>query len=291
MKVYELYLVLIGVAMIADTAFGKLVWHYNRKSTKSTSKSKSSKSQSKSYNLQSKSSKSQSKLSESRSKSSKSQSKSSESKSESNVTGSTHEYQDGKSNSKPGQRTRKNENYQIEQNANSKPIPKSKGQRDQNSIEKQRIPIEQKGRGNEINKQDTRIGRARNVQFSIFELAISDKVIYITEPDKINPGDLLVWNNDIFDGSNVTNKIGMTSGNCVTTTSITLSCLYTFEFNNELVGKITVQGLSPEVGNSTRLAITGGTKDYEGSTGSVVLFFPPTLERPPVFEYQFNIYY
>ena len=110
-------------------------------------------------------------------------------------------------------------------------------------------------------------GSAKCDKFSsrkFIEHAGSDLVIFNTEEGKLNPGDITVWNNHVYDSDSVDKK-GSIQGFCTFLPELVYECSITLRLDH---GSIMMQGSFLD--NPDVLAIVGGTHCYEGMEGGEV---------------------
>ena len=93
------------------------------------------------------------------------------------------------------------------------------------------------------------------------ERATTDKVIFNTQDGKINPGDITVWNNDLYNGDDE-KKVGSILGHCVFLPEIVYDCSVTLRLDG---GSVMMQGVYLD--NPDYLAVTGGTHCYNDIVG------------------------
>ena len=110
----------------------------------------------------------------------------------------------------------------------------------------------------------TATGFAAN--FNVVEHAASDTVLDLGgKGDTV--GDILTFANEIFDEANKT-KIGDDNGWCIRTVAgKAWECFWTTSLKD---GQITVEGPFLDAGDSA-LAVTGGTGQYAGARGEMLL--------------------
>jgi allene oxide cyclase len=108
---------------------------------------------------------------------------------------------------------------------------------------------------------------AAKEEIVVIEHATSDAVIDLGEKGD-SVGDTLVFSNEVYD-SNDANVVGSDQGSCVRTKKgEAWECTWTTTLND---GSIVVQGAFYDDGRDSTLAITGGTGDYAGATGQMIL--------------------
>lgn len=93
------------------------------------------------------------------------------------------------------------------------------------------------------------------------ERATNDRVIFNTQEGKINPGDITVWNNGLYNSDDV-KKVGSVLGNCVFLPELVYDCTVTIRLDD---GSIMIQGVYLD--NPDYLAVTGGTHCYNDIVG------------------------
>lgn len=124
-----------------------------------------------------------------------------------------------------------------------------------------------------IGQHDVRLASAHD-DIVVIEHASSDTVIDNgDEGDSI--GDTLVFTNDIYDSDDA-NLVGSDQGSCMRVKPHSKDneddglweCNWTVTLAD---GTIAVQGKSVDDGSSTTLVITGGTGEYDGASGDMLL--------------------
>jgi hypothetical protein len=107
------------------------------------------------------------------------------------------------------------------------------------------------------------------VVIHVIEHAITDTVQQF-HPPKNSVGDVLGWHNPVYNAAN-TRQIATDNGYCVRTAATGKTeweCAWTTLLPG---GHITVEGPYYDDGTNTTLAITGGTGEYTGAEGSMLL--------------------
>lgn len=107
------------------------------------------------------------------------------------------------------------------------------------------------------------------VVIHVIEHAITDTVQQF-HPPKNSVGDVLGWHNPVYNATN-TRQIATDNGYCVRTAATGKTeweCAWTTLLPG---GHITVEGPYYDDGTNTTLAITGGTGEYTGAEGSMLL--------------------
>ncbi len=124
-----------------------------------------------------------------------------------------------------------------------------------------------------IGQSDLREASARD-EIVVIEHASSDTVVDNgDEGDSV--GDSLVFANDIYDSEDA-NLIGSDQGSCTRVKAASKKdavdglweCSWTVSLAD---GNISVQGKSVDDGTATTLTVTGGTGEYSGASGEMVL--------------------
>ena len=107
---------------------------------------------------------------------------------------------------------------------------------------------------------------------SFVENVNTDTIVFNTQVGKVFPGDLLVWNNEIFETNSTTNGVeGSTiQGTCTFLPSLIYQCLVTIDIPTQ--GRIQFQGSFKE--SPDRLAVVGGTDCYQVINGGELLITP-----------------
>lgn len=124
-----------------------------------------------------------------------------------------------------------------------------------------------------IGQMDLREASARD-EIVVIEHASTDAVIDNGEEGD-SAGDSLVFANDIYDSDDA-NKVGSDQGSCTRVKAASTDggndgvweCAWTVMLAD---GNIAVQGPSVDDGTSTTLSITGGTGNYSGASGEMLL--------------------
>lgn len=120
------------------------------------------------------------------------------------------------------------------------------------------------------------------IEFTVVEHALTDTVVDIGEKGD-SLGDLLVFNNPLFDAENKI-EIGSSSGSCIRTV---VGKAWECAFTNALEGgQITVSGTFHDTGSST-FAVTGGTGRFAGQFGEMQLHFRD--EKGLAFNFTFKL--
>ena len=107
------------------------------------------------------------------------------------------------------------------------------------------------------------------VVIHVVEHAITDTVQQF-HPPKNSVGDVLGWHNPVYNAAN-TRQVATDNGYCVRTAATGKTeweCAWTTLLPG---GHITVEGPYYDDGTNTTLAITGGTGEYTGAEGSMLL--------------------
>ena len=107
------------------------------------------------------------------------------------------------------------------------------------------------------------------VVIHVIEHAITDTVQQF-HPPKNSVGDVLGWHNPVYNAAD-TRQIATDNGYCVRTAATGKTeweCAWTTLLPG---GHITVEGPYYDDGTNTTLAITGGTGEYTGAEGSMLL--------------------
>ena len=117
----------------------------------------------------------------------------------------------------------------------------------------------------------------------VVEHAITDTVQEF-HPPNMSLGDVLGWHNPVYNASD-TRQIATDNGYCIRTVATGKTeweCAWTTLLPG---GQITVEGPYYDDGTDTTLAITGGTGEYTGAEGSMLLH---ATGNPPGSEYDFT---
>jgi hypothetical protein len=107
------------------------------------------------------------------------------------------------------------------------------------------------------------------VVIHVIEHAITDTVQEFHPPNN-SLGDVLAWHNPVYNASD-TRQIATDNGYCIRTVATGKTeweCAWTTLLTG---GHITVEGPFYDDGTDTTLAITGGTGQYAGAEGSMLL--------------------
>jgi allene oxide cyclase len=108
---------------------------------------------------------------------------------------------------------------------------------------------------------------AAKEEIVVVEHATTDSVVDLGEKGD-SVGDTLVFNNEVYDSADA-NVVGSDQGSCVRVKKgEAYECTWTTTLDD---GSIVVQGPFYDDGRDSTLAITGGTGDYSGATGEMVL--------------------
>jgi len=126
-------------------------------------------------------------------------------------------------------------------------------------------PITDEGKVSDPDVRNRSLGSCKKWKKKHFiERAESDLLIYNTEPNKVSPGDITVWHNDLYD-SDDEDKKGTSQGFCIFLPELVYECSITLNFGD--TDQIMVQGALLE--NPWKLAISGGTGCFDGTEGEV----------------------
>ena len=108
---------------------------------------------------------------------------------------------------------------------------------------------------------------ANGIEITVVERATTDAVIDVGETgDTI--GDMLAFGNDLYDAENSA-VVGRDQGQCFRSNpGLSWECVWTSILES---GSITVQGAFYDDLRDAEFAITGGTGDYSGAGGMMVL--------------------
>jgi len=105
----------------------------------------------------------------------------------------------------------------------------------------------------------------------IFEININNELIAAdgTDGTGIKTGDLNLWsNNTLALGAMNGDLVGTSSGACILLPGSTeWQCVFELNFNSE--GSISISGISNNSNEPRSLAITGGTRCFEGTAGTI----------------------
>jgi allene oxide cyclase len=116
----------------------------------------------------------------------------------------------------------------------------------------------------------------------VIDHATSDAVVDLGEEGD-SVGDTLVFSNEVYDSEDA-NVVGSDQGSCVRTKKgEAWECTFTVSLSD---GGIVVQGALYDDGRDSTLAITGGTGNYSGATGEMVLKERDGGEK---YEFKFNV--
>ena len=107
---------------------------------------------------------------------------------------------------------------------------------------------------------------------SFVEDVNTDTIVFNTQAGKVFPGDLLVWNNQIFETNSTKNQVEASTiqGVCTFLPSLMYQCLVTIDIPTQ--GRIQFQGSFKE--SPDRLAVVGGTDCYQVVNGGELLITP-----------------
>ena len=90
----------------------------------------------------------------------------------------------------------------------------------------------------------------------------SDTIIHNTITDRVKRGDIVVWNNELYDSTNEI-KEGSVEGYCVILPSNVYECVITIDF--QLSGRIMIQG--SYASNPDKIPVVGGTGCFQHLVG------------------------
>ena len=133
-----------------------------------------------------------------------------------------------------------------------------------------------------LNSFLTQPAHAETLSFTVVERATTDAVVDVGATGD-SPGDMLTFANELFDKDNVT-RIGTDSGYCIrTSVGVAWQCAWTNALSG---GQISVQGIFLDAGDSV-ITITGGTGDYKGAKGEMLLHARDA--KGSAFDFSFSI--
>lgn len=116
----------------------------------------------------------------------------------------------------------------------------------------------------------------------LIEHAETDTVRHIGPPsEEDSAGDVLAFANPVFDAENA-KQVGTDNGQCIRTApGKAWECIWTVTLDK---GQMTVEGPFYDGGKDSKLAITGGTGEYEDASGQMRLH----ARNPEETEYDFT---